>query len=326
MNNPKVSVIIPVYNKENYLSRCIDSIIKQTFTNFECILIDDGSSDNSKVICNEYEKKDSRFKYYYQENAGPAEARYNGVNRSLSDMIMFVDADDWIGDTIIEILYNEYLKTKADIIFNTITNEVLNNNSLLKKSKSINNQLPLCYYFEPSVEKGSYNKLINKILWENIYLPGKSRYEDFITGVQMFSKIKANNISCITVPNVYFYSKDSNNNLSSASKDYFNKPYKEIKDIFIFEWIENFILSFKTENKNELEAAYSLFFMNTIVFPYILKSNYVTKEEIANFFNYYKKAVSYGKFSFLRNIYINIFYRSFNFGKLFQKYVLKIRK
>ena len=327
MHSPKISIIIPVYNKEKCLSRCIESVLSQTFADIECVLIDDGSTDNSSSICSEYAGKDSRVKYIYQENSGPAAARHNGINNSASDMIMFVDADDWISCNAAEIFYNEYLKTNADIIFNTVMNTVVDGVSVLRKSKSPDNESsPLIYYLEPSVEKGNCNKLVNKNLFKNIYIPQKSRYEDFITCVQVFSKITNNNIVCINVPDLYFYWKTSDAaTLSSGTKDYFNKPYKEIKDVYVFEWIENFIFSLETDNKQILELAYSYFFMNTLVFPYILKSNFVTKHELSYFYPYFKKAVSYGKFSFLRNIYFNIFYRSFFFGKILQKCIQIIR-
>jgi len=328
MHSCQVSIIIPVYNKEKYLSRCIESVLNQTFKDIECILIDDGSTDNSYSICNEYVKKDSRLKYYYQENSGPAAARSNGINKSLCDMIMFVDADDWISDKAIEIFYNEYKKSNCDIIFNTIINLVTNNNSIQRKSKLLDKEKsPLEYYFHPTVEKGGCNKLINKKLWENIIIPDKSRYEDFITGVQIFSRINNSNITCINVPDLYFYWKDSDNKtLSSGVKNYFNKPFNEIKDINIFNWIEIFINNFEADKNIKINNAYCYFYMNTIVFPYILKSNYITKEQIKTFYLYYKKAVTYNKFSFLRNIYIKMFYHSFFFGKLFQKCIKILRK
>ena len=328
MHSPKVSIIIPIYNKEKYLSRCIESVLNQTFTEIECILIDDGSTDNSYSICNEYVKKDSRLKYFSQENSGPAAARCNGLSRSSCEMIMFVDADDWISNNAIEIFYYEYKKTNCDIIFNTVINIVTDRNSIHRKSKLLDKeQSPLEYYFNPTVEKGGCNKLINKKLWEKLTIPEKSRYEDFITGVQIFNRINNSNITCINIPDLYFYWKGSNNEtLSSDSINYFNKPYKNIKDIYVFEWIENFINSLEIKNNQILENAYCYFYMNTLGFPYLLKSAFVTKQDLLYFYSYYKKAVSYGKFSLLRNIYFKTYYHSFFIGKLFQKCIKVFRK
>ena len=93
---PKISVIVPVYNTEQYLHRCIDSILAQTYTDFELLLIDDGSKDNSGKICNEYAAKDSRFRVFHKENGGVSSARNTGLQESNGEWITFIDADDWI--------------------------------------------------------------------------------------------------------------------------------------------------------------------------------------------------------------------------------------
>lgn len=94
MDNPQISVIVPVYNAEKYLYRCIDSILTQTFTDFELLLIDDGSKDRSGAICDEYAVKDSRVRVYHKENGGVYAARMDGISLSTGDYILFVDADD----------------------------------------------------------------------------------------------------------------------------------------------------------------------------------------------------------------------------------------
>lgn len=91
---PKISVIVPVYNAEKYLHRCIDSILAQTFTDFELLLIDDGSKDRSGAICDEYAVKDSRVRVFHKENGGSTSARALGVNNSQADWLTFVDSDD----------------------------------------------------------------------------------------------------------------------------------------------------------------------------------------------------------------------------------------
>ena len=100
-----ISVIVPVYNAEKYLNRCIDSILGQTFKDFELILIDDGSKDQSGCICDEYGKKDKRIKVIHQDNKGQAAARNKGVLIAQCDWIAFVDADDLIHQQMLEYLY-----------------------------------------------------------------------------------------------------------------------------------------------------------------------------------------------------------------------------
>jgi glycosyltransferase involved in cell wall biosynthesis len=92
---PVISIIVPVYKVEPYLRRCIDSILAQGFTDFECILIDDGSPDNCPTICDEYMEKDKRIVVIHQENKGVSAARNAGLNRAQGKWIGFVDSDDW---------------------------------------------------------------------------------------------------------------------------------------------------------------------------------------------------------------------------------------
>ena len=116
MNSPKISIIVPVYKVEKYLRRCLDSIVAQTFTDWECILIDDGSPDNSGRICDEYAEKDKRFRVFHQENVGVSAARNKGLDEARGEWIGFVDSDDWIEKNMYEYLYNDAIETKADVV------------------------------------------------------------------------------------------------------------------------------------------------------------------------------------------------------------------
>ena len=102
---PVISVIVPVYNAEKYINRCIESILNQTFKDFELIIVDDGSKDNSGNICEEYARRDERIKVIHQENKGQASARNRGVLNAAGEWITFVDADDMIQSQMLEYLY-----------------------------------------------------------------------------------------------------------------------------------------------------------------------------------------------------------------------------
>ncbi len=110
MVNPLISIIIPVYNAEKYLKRCIDSIIAQTYSDWELILVDDGSTDSSGKICDEYASQDKRITVCHIQNGGPSRARNIGVDKSKGDYIFFVDADDWIEPLSI----SDFLGTKGE--------------------------------------------------------------------------------------------------------------------------------------------------------------------------------------------------------------------
>ena len=102
----KLSVVIPVYNVEKYLPKCIDSVINQTLTDIEIILVNDGSIDNSGEICEKYAKSDKRIKYICQENQGVATARKKGMEYVTSEYVTFIDSDDWVSESFFEELYN----------------------------------------------------------------------------------------------------------------------------------------------------------------------------------------------------------------------------
>lgn len=116
-NHIAVSIVIPVYNAEKYLVKCLDSIINQTLKNTEIIIIDDGSTDGSSAICKEYADRDSRIIYYKKENEGLAAARQDGIERASGGYIGFVDSDDWIEPDMYERMYSEAVKEDADIVF-----------------------------------------------------------------------------------------------------------------------------------------------------------------------------------------------------------------
>jgi len=112
---PLISIIIPIYNVEKYLETCIDSVLTQTFTDFECILVNDGSPDNSPKICDEYAKKDERIKVIHKENGGLSSARNAGLDVALGEWIGFVDSDDWVDPEMFNVLYQNAIKHDADV-------------------------------------------------------------------------------------------------------------------------------------------------------------------------------------------------------------------
>lgn len=112
-NETLISVIIPVYNAEHYIKQCLDSLLLQSFTNFELLLIDDGSTDGSVDICNAYNQKDCRVKVFHTLNGGPSKARNVGLKEATGKWIAFVDSDDWVSTDYLETLYNWMQQTNS---------------------------------------------------------------------------------------------------------------------------------------------------------------------------------------------------------------------
>lgn len=116
MNTPKISVIVPVYNVEKYLSRCIESILSQTFTDFELLLIDDGSKDRSGEICDRYAERDSRVKVFHTGNKGVSAARQLGVDNAMGVYSIHIDSDDWVETNMLERMYGRITEMHADMV------------------------------------------------------------------------------------------------------------------------------------------------------------------------------------------------------------------
>ena len=138
----KISIIIPVYNGQAYIRRCVESLINQTYKNIEIIIVNDGSIDNTKDICEEIKKRDDRILLLSIKNGGVANARNLGIQQSSGNYIMFVDADDYIEDNMCESLMNILIKEDADIVVSKAIDEDNNGNVIqevnLSSSKWIN--------------------------------------------------------------------------------------------------------------------------------------------------------------------------------------------
>ena len=150
----KITVIVPVYNVENYLNKCLDSLINQTYKNLEIIVIDDGSTDNSGEICQEYAQKDNRITYVEQENGGLSDARNAGLERMTGSYVTFVDSDDWVEPNYVEVLHNKLIGYQADIAIGNYYSY---------------NEDEAMYYFHINGES-YYEKLYDNIsIFENLY-------------------------------------------------------------------------------------------------------------------------------------------------------------
>lgn len=161
-----ISAIVPVYNVEKYLYRCVDSILKQTYENFELILIDDGSPDNCSQMCDELSEKDSRIKVIHQENQGLSAARNSGIKIAKGNYLTFIDSDDWISNTMFEDLINLIKEKNADIsICNFI---VTDGNAIYKKNTKAEEKLYSKDEFMKIILRVNSNRCIH-YAWGKLY-------------------------------------------------------------------------------------------------------------------------------------------------------------
>ena len=281
--NSLISIIVPVYNVQEYLPKCLDSIINQTYKNLEIILVDDGSTDNSGRICDEYAKRDKRIKFIRQKNSGQANARNKGIKESKGKYIAFVDSDDWIDEDFIETLeqyisndnivccgYKEIYDDK--IVENKISNLItINKIEFLK----LLNKFEINKIFSQKTVNPIGNYLWNKIypasILEKIDISTKHKYEDIYIMFELILKV-----STVTVLPIakYNYLKRANSTVNTVSKnfmfDYVNARLKQEKDIFFNKEILN---SCKVLT---LAACMSLYSEN-------LKENYFLNNEELNY-------------------------------------------
>ncbi len=163
-----VSILLPVYNVAEYLPKCIESILSQTYYNLQIVLIDDGSQDDSWSICQKYAKQDKRIEIYHQKNQGVATVRNKLLSYAKGEYTLFVDSDDWIEPKMVETLLNLAKCHKADI---TICNNVINDNRFNAESNSIkiwSQEQAIFYFLQHIIIRGSLcNKMIRTVLIQN---------------------------------------------------------------------------------------------------------------------------------------------------------------
>lgn len=179
-----ISVIVPIYNVENYLRRCVDSIINQTYKNLEIILVDDGSPDNCGEICDEYKKVDSRIVVIHKRNGGLSDARNTGLEIMHGEYVIFIDSDDYFEDNAIEVMLDMAEKQNADLVIADIRS-INENGEILNEGKGQytfqNGRI-----FSPEeaakifaqLDWGAWNKLYKKNVHEKIYFPKGKIHED----------------------------------------------------------------------------------------------------------------------------------------------------
>ena len=141
MHQELISIIVPIFNTEKHLHQCLDSISSQSYGNFECLLINDGSTDASASICREYVAKDARFRYFEKENGGVSSARNLGIERSGGAYVTFIDSDDWVEFDYLEVLYSAIIQDSADISVSSYrTYEMSRNQWLFHAFKRVEHQ------------------------------------------------------------------------------------------------------------------------------------------------------------------------------------------
>ncbi len=292
MNLYTVTIIIPVYNTEEYLKECLDSVVNQTFKDFECICINDGSTDNSLKILEEYSKKDNRFTVInLPENKGQGKARNEGLKIAKGKYITFIDSDDWIKQNHIEKLYNSIIKYKTDIVLNSFSNiNIYLKRSLCNKIIKTHEEKKHLFLYEPLF---SMNFIAEKkfITDKQILFPNNKKNEDLLFLFCAF----ANESKIVYINNKsYFYRII--NNCSTTQK--FNISHKtDYTDLFnLFTDILNVFKQAQTFDIYKKEIYYYLL----LLFCRELPKKNLSKQEYSNAIQCFKDNFYQNNFDFLR--------------------------
>lgn len=218
-NTELISIVVPVYKVEKYIVRCIESIIQQTYTNIEVLLIDDGSPDNSGAICDDFAKKDHRIRVVHQNNMGLSGARNTGIRLAMGRYIAFVDSDDWISTEMIEELYSLIKEYDAQISACGVEmigdeghvsyfSDDLNEMRVYSKKEAMSELLD-----DTRIRNVTYNKLYKRELFEDIRFPVGRIFEDIFTTYKLIDK---SNIVVYTGKPLYYYYRSNVSILRSS--------------------------------------------------------------------------------------------------------------
>ncbi|WP_066315239.1 glycosyltransferase [Bacillus sp. FJAT-29814] len=252
--NPKISIIVPVFNVENFIHDCLKSILNQTFRDFELILVNDGSTDQSGVICDEYAKSDKRITVIHKENGGQSSARNVGIDIATGDFLGFIDSDDWIDKDMYEILYTKVLETGSDIAACNLMQYNKDSTGYLY-SNDTNNQIYNRHdamhelYLNERLTFSPCNKLYKKELFNGIRFKQGSILEDMDFAYRIIDKV---NMLYYTGQPLYNYRFNENSTMRKTFSKKRLDEYNVRKDMYLF-YLENY-----PEIANEVYAEWFL--------------------------------------------------------------------
>ena len=212
---PKVSVIVPVYKAENYIRRCLDSLLAQTMPDFELLLIDDGSPDNSGAICDEYSRRDARIRVFHKKNGGVASARQMGIENAIGEYSIHCDPDDWVEPNMLEELYAKAKETDADmVICDFYTNTIGEQKYIVQKPMSLD---PISVFKGMMCGGGLFGATWNKLIRTSLYEEYDLRFPAHLTYCEdlfVVSDLVLHDIKISYLPSAFYHYQISENQSS----------------------------------------------------------------------------------------------------------------
>ena len=316
--DPIISIIVPIYNVGKYLPKCIESILNQTFKNFELILVNDGSTDNSGVVCDDYAKKDTRIKVIHKYNGGLSSARNAGLYVAKGEYIGFVDPDDYIDKNMYEKLYRLCIDNNSDIAicrFNREINGKIQNKESTEEIIELNNMEAMNELFKGNLYRFSLcNKLFSKKCFNDVLFPEERIHEDLSTTYKLF----ANSKKAVYINYCgYIYVRRENSILTSTYNE------KRLQAFIAWDEIIEFIDKNYYEIIDQVIATFTYWCIDNI--SYILsqvnnsdeKKRYlnIIKKYTIKYYIHIKRSIILSRSYKLRIRIFNINYELFIFGK-----------
>ena len=273
-----ISIICPVYKAEKYIYKCVDSILAQTFTDFELLLIDDGSPDSSGLICDEYAEKDSRIRVFHKGNGGVASARQMGLDNATGEYTIHIDPDDWVDPNMLEELYAKAKEADADMV---ICDYWVNYKKYEKYQVSGQHRENSTLYLKDIICK-YHGSLCNKLIKRSCYYQPKQI--DFIQNQNIFEDL----IVCVKIlvsPRSVVYLNKAFYHYAQVNPDSYTHSKKMYEHRLR---LNNILFSILDPNKFSAEHMY----LKKIEAYYALKENAFGKKEFINKYIYLKDSIT----------------------------------
>lgn len=242
----KFSVIVPVYNAENYLHKLVESVLQQTYKDYELILVDDGSTDGSYALMKQYAKRYDQIKAYTKENAGPGMTRKFGFEKATGDLLFFVDSDDWItNSTVLEEIHNTFIKhSTVDVLFFDREDIIGNTKEVIRGFEEIEKGFHNINEIREVIRPGLGAKILKRnILTPDMFIESKV-FEDLFTTYLYLEKCNTFYYSSKSYYTIY-HDVNSNSLSSNETAESFNKSLEMI--LMIYEKINNRALKYSLE-------------------------------------------------------------------------------
>lgn len=230
ITNPLISVIVPVYNVENYVGKCIESILQQVYTNIEILLVNDGSKDSSGKICNDYATKDDRIIVLNKENGGLSDARNFAIDRAKGEYFVFIDSDDMVSSIYVETLHHLISQYKTNMAV-TLAHHFKENEAIIvpeevtQECKFSRIEALESMLYQRDFDTSAWAKIYHKSLFETIRYPKGLIYEDVPTTYKLI--LKSNGVAFKNQKNYYYLLRDN----SIEGSPFSPKKFESVKII-----------------------------------------------------------------------------------------------